>query len=291
MSTLMAHVNDPVPPMRQVNPNVRASPAMEQLVLGCLEKNENKRPASMKDVLLALKRIASDEGALVETNEAMPRARFDSNVPSTSAVQLAPAGQRSGDGAVLVPLAKNSPSISETLSSGHGVPVDPPTGRSRAFVVGGIAAATAVAIAAVLLFSGGAGAPTAGDKTQGAEGTATATPPQATPPPATATATAAMPMIRQVRVETDPPGASVSEGDTQLCTSTPCEVTWKGDAAAAEHKLQVTKRGYKPVKLAVAIGDEKAVAKLEVIPVAAAPPAAPAVTVPGPGRPLYKKDF
>jgi serine/threonine-protein kinase len=287
VSTLMAHVNDPVPPMREVNPNVRVSPAMEQLVLGCLDKNANKRPASMKDVLLALKRVASDEAALGETNEAMPRARFDSNVPSSSAVQLASDGQGSEHSTLLVPAAKNSPSISETLSSGHGVPVDPPAGRSRALVVGGIAAAAAVAIAAVLLLSGG---PTASDKTQGASDTATATAPPAPPPPPTATATAAPPAIRQVRVETDPPGASVAEGDTQLCTSTPCEVTWKGDAASAEHKLQVTKKGYKPVKLAIASGDEKAAAKLEIIPVAVAPPA-PAVPVPGPGRPLYKKDF
>jgi serine/threonine-protein kinase len=288
VSTLMAHVNDPVPPMRQVNPNLRVSPAMEQLVLGCLDKSANKRPASMKDVLVALKRLATDEVALLETNEAMPRARVDSTVPSSSAVQLAAEGPRSGNGAVLVPLAKNSPSISETLSSGHGVPVDPPAGRSRAYVVGGIAAAAAVAIAAVLLVSGGAG-----NKTTGASDSATATPQPAPPSTATATATAtaAAPVIRQVRVESDPPGASVSEGDTQLCTSTPCEVTWKGDAASAEHKLQVTTKGYKPVKLAVASGDEKAAAKLEAIPVAAAPPPAPAVTVPGPGRPLYKKDF
>jgi serine/threonine-protein kinase len=93
-----------------------------------------------------------------------------------------------------------------------------------------------------------------------------------------------------VRVESDPAGASVSEGDTQLCTSTPCEVTWKGEAAQAEHKLQITKKGYKPVKVAVETTDEKAAAKLEALPVVAAPPA-PAVPLPGPGRPLYKKDF
>ncbi len=116
-----------------------------------------------------------------------------------------------------------------------------------------------------------------------------APPPTAVPPP-TATATAGAPLIRQVRVESDPSGASVSEGDTQLCTSTPCEVTWKDDVARAEHKLQLNKKGYRTFKATVATADEKVKAALEVIPVVVAPPPPPPPP-PGTSHPLYKKDF
>jgi serine/threonine-protein kinase len=99
----------------------------------------------------------------------------------------------------------------------------------------------------------------------------------------------AVPLFRQVRVESDPPGASVYEGETQLCTSTPCELTWKDDAARGEHKLQVNKRGYRGAKVTVGSADEKVSAKLEPVPVMVQPPPPP--PLPLSGRPLYKKDI
>jgi hypothetical protein len=89
-------------------------------------------------------------------------------------------------------------------------------------------------------------------------------PPRATPPAATV---AAVPALRSIRVESEPSGASVSENGTELCMSTPCELVWKGDAAAAEHKLSLSKRGYKTAKVNVARSDEKVSTKLDIIPI------------------------
>ncbi len=93
-----------------------------------------------------------------------------------------------------------------------------------------------------------------------------------------------------MRVESEPSGASVSEGDTQLCTSTPCEVTWKDEVARAEHKLQLNKKGYKTFKATVATTDDKVKATLDVIPVYVPPPPPPPPPS-GPAHPLYKKDI
>src|SRR5271170_3344692 len=92
VGTLMAHVNDPVPPMRSVNPKLQASPTTENIVARCLEKDPNKRFNSMKDLLNALKRVGNEEGPLTDTHESMPMARLDSvsGVPSDSS------GGRSG---------------------------------------------------------------------------------------------------------------------------------------------------------------------------------------------------
>jgi serine/threonine-protein kinase len=315
VGTLMAHVNDPLPPMRQINPALKASPTMENIVLRCLEKEPNKRFNAMKDLLNALKRVGNEDGSmLTDTHESMPMARLESgsSVRPTDSL-LSPqshSGPQSLSGAnSLNDSGRNgplfaSPSISETLSSPQASPsetdmaaVQTPN-KGRTYVWGGVA--VAVALGAGLIFvlstSSGGGKPANGDlgtttqptttPTTQASVTATATAAQTTQP----ASTAAAPLIRQVRVESEPSGASVYEGDTQLCTSTPCELTWKDDAARAEHKLNINKKGYKTFKATVSPTDEKVKATLDVIPIVAPPPPPPA-PAPGPGRPLYKKDI
>ncbi|MFT3775620.1 MAG: serine/threonine-protein kinase [Minicystis sp.] len=313
VGTLMAHVNDPLPPLRSVNPKLQASPTMENIVYRCLEKEPNKRFNSMKDLLNALKRVGNEDGALTDTHESMPMARVDG--PSTirpSDSLAAPPPSTSGPqtisdtGRSATPVFA-SPSVSETLSSSHASHAPPADtdmaaamrnpNKGRTYVWGGVAVAVALGIGLVVVTSTGSKPPVSGDAGQNGAATTTATQP-ATPTqpqqptqPATAQtgATQATPFIRQVRVESDPSGASVSEGDTQLCTSTPCELTWKDDVARAEHKLTINKKGYKAYKATVAPTDEKVKAALEVIAVVVAPPPPPP---PQPtGRPLYKKEF
>jgi serine/threonine-protein kinase len=56
VNILMAHVGEPPPPMRQVNPNLVCSPMFEDLVMRCIAKDPNERYTTMDDVLYALKR-------------------------------------------------------------------------------------------------------------------------------------------------------------------------------------------------------------------------------------------
>ena len=147
--------------------------------------------------------------------------------------------------------------MSETLSSTPAAQGDTDmasvngASKGRTYVWGGVAVAVALGVGLVVVLSSGPKSPpTRAIRVRApAAPTATVTATAVTPTSPTAvaptTSTAAGPVFRQVRVESDPTGASVSEGDTQLCSATPCELTWKDEAARAEHKLTVTKKGYK----------------------------------------------
>ena len=169
----------------------------------------------------------------------------------------------------------------------------PPPAKGRTYVWGGVAVAVALGVGLVAVLSSGpkhppmtavaptvAPTPTAVPTVEVVKATPTAT--------ATATATPVVePLVRVVRVESEPSGASVNEGDTEVCTKTPCELMWKDDAAKAEHKLQINKRGYRTYKVTVGAKDEKISAKLDVIPITAPPPPPPPPPPAG-AHPLYK---
>jgi serine/threonine protein kinase len=304
VGTLMAHVNDPLPPMRSVNPKLQASPTMDNIVNRCLEKEPNKRFNSMKDLLNALKRVGNEDGALTDTHESMPLARFDAaasrssdSLPSPSSIS----GPQtiSDSGRQHTPIFA-SPSISDTLGSAAAAPASPTdtdlaavqaANKGRTYVWGGVAVAVALGIGLVVVLSSSKPAgpndgPAAGGTTTAAS-TVEATAAASTTPAVSAVPTPgpATPVIRQVRVESDPPGASVSDNGTEICNATPCELTWKDEAARAEHKLTLNKKGFKVFKVTVGAGEDKVNAKLELPPFVAPAAAQPAPT--GGGSKLY----
>ncbi len=283
VGTLMAHVNDVVPPIKSVNPKYSASIAMDNLVMKCLEKDPEKRFVSMKDLLNGLKRIGTEDGSIYDTQESMPMARLDGIVGPNRRADSHPAPSGSHSGIQLPPLSQSGPQQTPTLSSAAlsealGAPsadsLMAPKPKGRAVVWGILAAAVALGIGVFVMFSSkGQGEGSSGGPASGNTGAPTATATTTGAPTATAANTAAVatstgaapagPTFRQVRVETDPPGASVSENGTELCNATPCQVTWKGDATKAEHKLTLNKKGFKAGSLTVAPADEKASFKLE----------------------------
>jgi serine/threonine-protein kinase len=289
VGTLMAHVNDPLPPMRSVNPKLLASPTMENIVYRCLEKEPNKRFSAMKDLLNALKRVGNEDGAaFTDTHESMPMARLEGHSAIVSSDSLIAPASVSGPQAISGPHPLTdsgrqvggarfaSPSVTETLSSTAASPdmaaVQTPN-KGRSYVWGGVVAAVALGVGLVAALSSGPKPAPQTDPGAAAAASgmvqATTTPQQTTQ---ATTAPVATPLIRQVRIESEPSGATVSEGETQLCLSTPCEVTWKDDAARAEHKLRIDKKGYKTFRATVGTSDEKVKAPLDVIPVVATPP-------------------
>jgi serine/threonine-protein kinase len=62
-----------------------------------------------------------------------------------------------------------------------------------------------------------------------------------------ASATGATVSVAMIRVVSDPAGASVRDETNELCASTPCDLTFKGDLADASrlHKLTIVKPGYR----------------------------------------------
>jgi len=61
---LLAHVNDPVPAIGQVNPLAQVPPALEDLVYRCLAKAPEDRYQSMDEVIAAIKQAAGLSSAL-----------------------------------------------------------------------------------------------------------------------------------------------------------------------------------------------------------------------------------
>src|SRR5208283_4451447 len=124
------------------------------------------------------------------------------------------------------------------------------------------------------------------------------TPPTATTAaaPDTATATVAAPVapsLVKVRVNSDPDGASVREDGVEVCSSTPCDIVYKGADAdpAKEHRLAVTRNGYRLESRTVKVGDSPVTVKLTAAPPSYRPPPAakPADTQSLP--PGYKPDI
>src|SRR5688572_3620930 len=70
VNILMAHVGEPPPPMREVNPNLVCSPTFEELVMRCISKDPQQRFRTMEEVLVSIKRAhgVSMTGQLAAVN-------------------------------------------------------------------------------------------------------------------------------------------------------------------------------------------------------------------------------
>ncbi len=290
VGTLMAHVHNEPPPLQSHVPDLLVSPAMESIVFRCLEKDPARRFASMNDLLIALKSISGDD-SLVDHHDSgvnsllnhsprsavrvtglpshpdtasFPRGsmRRDSTGPQTMAPQTVRSGSVYPSGP---PSA--APSHSD-ISPGPApfpdpslIEAQPPKKRVLPWVIAG--AAVAIAGVAVVMSRGpspATGEAPAGTTTSQAAPTTTAAPAMTTaaaPPVPTA------PAERKVRVESSPPGAAVLENGKAVCNATPCELSWKGDEAKADHKLTVSKSGFKSSVVTVKPADEKASIALE----------------------------
>jgi eukaryotic-like serine/threonine-protein kinase len=286
VNTLMAHVNDTPPPLADMNPGIQISPQMEVIISRCLEKDASRRFSSMNELLVALKRTGdptmadthdnlpaaySTRPSMTETGTApqvaIPTSARNSS-PSADSVQIEPHPSRTPG-----PFGAGDPSHSD-LQAGMPSLVNLTTqkkSRAMSYMLVGLGAAAIAAVAFLSLRQApqvaGSGvasgipvasaAPTSAGSAAGS-GTAAA----ATAGTATAGTAAA---DRVVRIESDPAGASVSEDGKELCTPTPCDVTFKGEggANAKEHKLALHKKGYKVANVTVAPTDTKASGKLD----------------------------
>lgn len=309
VGTLMSHVHDPVPPMQAHNPQLSISQTMEGIVYRCLEKDPAQRFSSMNELVTALKFAAGgistrDTG---ETAPMLPSATSYrpsapsypsvSSYPSIPSYPSAPSYSTTGDIPSLTtpnsspptsspvtytgPLATDSalkppaaplfvaPSITDSMGPrpaphAEGLSsTQPGASPGRRVVPWAIAAAlaAAVGVAAVITTRAPAAETSAAAREQGGGST----------PAAEAAPTANAPAARPLHVQSTPPGAAVREGNKELCAETPCEIIWRGTAAAlaSEHELVFEKQGYKPAIVRVSGAEEKVRAKLDPDPIAA----------------------
>lgn len=199
------------------------------------------------------------------------------STPNSSPPTSAPAtytGPLATDSALKQPAAPVfvPPSITDAMGSRPAPPAEglsstqTGAGPGRKVIPWALAATlgVGVGVTAVLLARVPAAPTSAAAREQGA----------VSPPPPAAPAPAA-PAARGLQIESTPPGAAVREGNKELCAETPCEIVWRGAAAALalEHELVFEKPGYKPATVRVSGAEEKVRAKLD--PAAIAAPAAP----------------
>ncbi len=67
-----------------------------------------------------------------------------------------------------------------------------------------------------------------------------------------------------VRINTDPDGADVRENGALLCASTPCDVPYEGAEGdpTREHRLTVTRAGYRTESRAIRVGDSPVIIRM-----------------------------
>jgi serine/threonine-protein kinase len=271
VGTLMAHVNEPPPPLQANNPAINVSPLMESVVKKCLEKDPNNRYVSMKALLDALKRVGGD-AMMVDTSEGLPAAYVGPSSgpmsgipPERGSMPSQPSPTYTGSSGNHPAPAFATASISEALNAppDKTAIVELRKGSKRPLLWVALVALAAAGVFAFLHVQKG-GLVAASDPVPPLPtATATAAPTANAPATAATTTAAPAPTVRTVRVDTDPSGASVSENGVEICSATPCEVMFKGDGVSAEHTLKLTKKGFKPGKVTVLVSDEKTSAKLD----------------------------
>ena len=277
VNILMAHVGEPPPPMRAVNPNIVISPNFEELVMRCIAKDPAERYTTMDAVLQAIKQahgvsmtgqlaVVNMTGAYMPVQTNAPPAVHSSHpglsgrIPAMSSGSHTPMGMLSagatGESGVGGPYSDRAPDSRRASKVWIGV------GVLVAAALGGVLGMAAFRMSASSASTMPAqprpspvpestsSAPATSAAINGAAVTGAV--PSSAPSGAAADARTAT-----LKVTTEPPGASVREDATELCAATPCDITFKGDAAdpAKVHKLVFAHLGFRPETRSVKPGD------------------------------------
>jgi eukaryotic-like serine/threonine-protein kinase len=302
VNILMAHVGEPPPPMREVNPNLVCSPAMEELVMRCIAKDPAERWSSMDEVLQAIKHAhgvsMTGQLAALTSGAFSPVATLPPPAVRTSSAMvpvLAHGAQASGSH---TPMGILSSEVSGETGGSMGI--EAPR-RSRAWIaVGVLVAAVIGGLLGMVAFrvTGGVGAAPAatGSATtsaaaepvsaSSAEGGETEEPGEVASSTPGALPSAPAETSETVRVTSTPPGATVREDGTELCPATPCDVALAGEGDAARtHTLLVSKPGYRTEPRTVAAGQRRVDVKLTRATGGSPRPSGPSAPEPRPSTP------
>jgi serine/threonine-protein kinase len=289
VNILMAHVSEAPPPMHQVNPAIRISPQLRDIVGRCMAKSPDERFRSMEEVLAALKSIGGT-GLATSVGQQVAAGGPDASLAASGRRPVTAPSEDIGsdptfvstsgsDNSTPVRPASHSPADSAALP-GPPFAVPPPrTYRAKRVAamlgIGGVAmAGSFVLVHAAFRREAPTAKPIAASEPQARameyvtpRASAETTPPkvgplQQLPPPAT------------LSVVTDPPGARVREDGVDVCDSTPCEIAYEGLDVAKEHKLVLLRSGYRvETRTAKAAEGRVSVKLLPLPPTPHAPPA------------------
>jgi serine/threonine protein kinase len=272
VNILMAHIQEQVPVMNELNTNVRVPPPLEAVVRRCMAKNPEERYGSMDDVLVALKQCAGM--AMTMSGEHRVNDVFGDSSHNT----MIDGYSSPGSGSVHTPgdLLSGGTPLGSMAQSSMVAQVPPlagsfaPAKKSKMPLVLGLVAAVAV-VGGFLAMSGGPdpAQPATVKAAEQTTTTATAQPaPEPAPAPAPAAAPAADPALAAaapaaapsepapapgavntsvlVSLRSTPPGAMVVVGNKEY-GPTPTQVEWTGNEAAfgREVTFRFQRKGYR----------------------------------------------
>ncbi len=250
---MLGILHDPPRSLEKLRPGV--PPELVEVVGRCLEKDRRRRFQNAAELAIAL----------------LPFAPRRARVPAERALSVTKAAGLAAESAIFpasIPPGPSGPPISDeslpalvlkpapvprfdelptrtsapTVLAAYSEPTLPPeslreeTASRKKIALRVAAAAAVVALAGLAFVLRGRAAPD----------THVAAAPIAAPQGAPAAPVG--PRFAQLRVESTPPGASVREDGVEVCASTPCLLTFQGEAALPEHahQLVVSRAGYAP---------------------------------------------
>lgn len=278
VNILMAHVGEPPPPMREVNPNLVCSPIFEELVMRCIAKDPNQRYTTMDQLLQAIKLAhgGAMTGQLAAVNVSGAFMPIPTDAPPAVhssarmfAAQAVGARTPAGTSGSHTPMGMLRSDGSGGIDTG-GPYSDYAQPRSKVWIGVGVLVAAALGgvlgMAAFRMTSTASPvplsepvvatqAPTVSSAGVPEAATSATTAAGASAPASSATATDAR--RATIKITSEPAGASVHEDAKELCAATPCDVTFEGDDAqpSKSHKLVLAHSGFRSETKTVKAGD------------------------------------
>lgn len=260
---MMAHVNEDPAPLKVTNPKAMVSPATEEVVMRCLEKDPDRRYGSMEQLLNALKVVGavtgsgitgSMSGGVIGSGEFL--AVTGSGPGTAAASNLALTGSGPQQPMFLSPSTGQNGPIPQEFSASSGpnpllAAQEPSANTNRNLLIGAIAAMIVLILLGIVMIlrrdSSNAPNPTVSAVSAAPEKTAT------------------------IHFDTTPTGAMVEWAGKKVCEATPCDVSFKGDDAAPEkeHRFMISKDGFQPEVKAVRVSDKTA--SVSLLPAGARP--------------------
>ncbi len=269
---MVAQVNEPPPPLRQTNPDVQVSPALEETIMRCLAKDPEQRFRSMDEVLVCLRRFGGGpllSGSGPGESRLAQGPHFEGHpildgTGSGPTAGISPSGSRPST--LLPPLSVREATFEDPApiptpifeSPAHARPYR--RGPAALLVILGVAAASGVFFA-VQPSKSPASTQLA---VQPPEPAATA----ASTPSASAavapTPSASSTLTVSVRINSDPDEADVKENGVEICASTPCDVPYEGAEGDPSriHRLTVSRSGYRTEVRAIKVGDSPVIIRM-----------------------------
>jgi serine/threonine protein kinase len=265
---LMGHLNQPPQAFSKVNAQARIPKDVENFVMSCLEKDPDRRPDDMDEVIETVSALQSSGKKAGAYTSVPVSGQFEVIQSTRAAGRISEEKERAVDDAPSQPSAP--PAWSDTLTESPFyepiafdgmspvIPIDieHPVSRRKfspaLLVIFGLAViflGTMVTLG-ILLFGPGWMKKNADHKAASKQGPVELVTEDAAAAGEAVTATEGKVRIFKLAFSTEPAGAHIFEGDSLLCV-TPCDVEWSAPEGEKDktRKFSVVKEGFEPVEI------------------------------------------